>query len=154
MPSVLERIVLKQKIAIRCISKAKYNAHTGPLFKKAGILPFHSLAKYFKLKFMHAYKYGLLPRSFHDIWQTNNERNLRYNLRNTEEYNVPRFRTNLVSRLPMCSFPKIWNNFADPKNIKSEPRQHLFSNRLKRLLLDKITTTCNRVICPVCHMNL
>ena len=40
VPSVLNSLIIKQKMAIRCITNSKYNAHTAPLFKKEKILPF------------------------------------------------------------------------------------------------------------------
>ena len=41
-----QNIIIKQKKAIQCVADAKYNAHTGPLFKQLKILPFDSLIKF------------------------------------------------------------------------------------------------------------
>ena len=49
----------KQKLAIRLITKSKYNAHTQPLFYSTGILPFPELILQQKLQFMHLFNHSL-----------------------------------------------------------------------------------------------
>ena len=105
-PSNLKGIFVKQKMAVRCIKNARYNGHSGPLFKALKILPLKALSLYFKLKFMYEYKNNLLPRSFGNLWQYRGELNGNYILRNSNEFNVQRFRISLVERLPLCSFLK------------------------------------------------
>lgn len=152
--NVLDRIVKQQKIAVRCISNSKYNAHTKPLFKKLGILPFDELTQFFKMKFMHAHKYNILPRSFTQVWRMNGTLNPRYRLRNDQDYHIPRFRTTLISRLPLISLPQTWNSYTQINLIKSEPMPHIFSKKMKKYLLDSIDESCNRLLCPICHLNL
>jgi len=48
---LINQLILKQKAAIRIITKSSYNAHTQPLFKRLEILPLESLIKYHKLVF-------------------------------------------------------------------------------------------------------
>ena len=50
--SIFKPLILNQKAAVRCITNSRYNAHTGPLFKKLGILPFEKLVQFFQLKFI------------------------------------------------------------------------------------------------------
>jgi hypothetical protein len=48
-------IVTKQKMAIRIISNASYNAHSEPLFKKSNIFPIKDLIYFFKIQFMQQF---------------------------------------------------------------------------------------------------
>lgn len=152
-PSNLTPIITKQKMAIRCIMNSKYNAHTAPMFKELNILPFNLLIKYFQLQFMHNYKMNYLPRSFLNMWETNQEFNDNYQLRNILDYRIPRFRIELSKRLPFCHFPKIWNDF-DCFPIKNLTSKNQFKNKLKAHLIESINITCSRLLCPVCHLNL
>lgn len=52
--SLLNKLFLKQKAAIRIITNSKYNAHTQPLFKKLEILPLHDLYRYQRMIFFQA----------------------------------------------------------------------------------------------------
>jgi hypothetical protein len=101
-PSIIKELVKKQKQAIRIIHNAAYNAHTESLFKKSSILPLPLLAEFFKIQFMHHYKFNLLPISFNNTWISNLERRRRgdieqFMLRNDEEYYVPLARTVAIS---------------------------------------------------------
>ena len=80
-------MILNQKAAVRCITNSRYNAHTGPLFKKLGILPFENLVQFFQLKFMHQIRNNLAPRSFHNTWTLNLNRDIL--LRNENDFQVP-----------------------------------------------------------------
>ena len=46
-------------------------------------------------------KYTLLPRSFNNLWNIKGAMNGDNLLRNNNEFTVPRFRLNLVERLPL-----------------------------------------------------
>jgi hypothetical protein len=64
---------LMQKKAIRTISNAKYNEHTGPLFQKHQILPNNLMQKKFILSFMHGIEYGYGQESFIENWLKNSQ---------------------------------------------------------------------------------
>ena len=72
--SNLNRLFLKQKMAIRVITNSSFNAHTEPLFKQFNILPLFKLIEYFKLQFMHRYILQETPASFNNMWVRNEER--------------------------------------------------------------------------------
>ena len=150
----LHPIILKQKKAIRCIKNARYNAHTGELFKNLKILPFGSLSSFFKLKFMYEYKNNLLPRSFNNLWNIRGVMNGDHLLRNNNEFTVPRFRLSLVERLPLCSIPDHWNKFNDINGVKNALTKKQFCKKLKEGMLDQISTVCVRLLCPSCHLRL
>ena len=153
---LIEDIFKKQKRAMRSIANVKYNAHTGPIFKKLKILPFPVLIEYFKLNFMYLYKKNSLPRSFRisNYWILNQDRNVPYALRIQEDYQIPYYRLAIVSRLPLISLPKAWNASSLPDDIKSKPTYQLFKKHLKNFLLESISIVCNRLLCPSCHINV
>ena len=83
---------------MRSIANVKYNAHTGPIFKKLKILPFPVLIEYFKLNFMYLYKKNSLPKSFRisNYWILNQDRNVPYALRIQEDYKIPYYRLDCI----------------------------------------------------------
>ena len=65
----------KQKQCIKITHKAKYNAHTEPLFYKAQILPLDDLILQQKITFMHSLMYKYAPVSYQDFYP-NREANI------------------------------------------------------------------------------
>jgi hypothetical protein len=87
--TILEKLVIKQKQAIRTIDNANFRAHTAPLFKKFKILPLGKLIEYSKIKFMHNFHFKQLPPSFINTWSTNIERNPERALRDANDLYKP-----------------------------------------------------------------
>jgi len=131
----LEKLVLKQKQAIRIICKANYRDHTGPLFQQLKILPLHKMIEFYKVKFMHSFAHKKLPLSFAEMWTRNNARNPNRVLRYGNDLYVPPHRIELVKRMPLCSFPLAWNTAPQEKE---NPIQHVFLKHLKVSLLATI----------------
>jgi hypothetical protein len=71
--NVIIPLMLVQKRAIRVINNASYYSHTGPKFKKSGILQLHDLFHYQSLLFMHDYISNKLPNSFNGCFPTNSD---------------------------------------------------------------------------------
>ena len=152
-------LLKKQKQAIRTVCSAKYNSHTEPLFKKCSILPLPQLIEFSKLKFMHSFKFNLLPASFENMWIHNNAaraplQELAYGnreLRNDDNYQIPIARTTLSSTLPLTAFPSAWNNFEN-EEIKSTNKNSRFCRQLKENMVNKLSLTpnCTRAECPNC----
>ena len=154
--SLINDVFKQQKKAIRCISNAKYNSHTGSLFKRWGILPFPALIDYFKLNFMYLYLKDLQPKSFRidNYWTLNRDRNVPYALRTQADFAIPFSRLALISRLPFISLPKTWNNYAEIlKDLKNKPNFNLFKQHLKKTMVENIETNCYRLLCHICHLN-
>ena len=105
---------------------------------------------------MYLYVNGGLPKSFRNenYWILNQDRNMPYALRIQEDFYVPRFRLSIVSRLPLISLPKSWNNSNMTDNIKNKPTYALFKKHIKKHLIENINVNCNRLLCPSCHINL
>jgi hypothetical protein len=156
-PSILSELVVKQKMAIRVIHNASYNAHTESLFKSSSILPLNSLIEYFKIHFMYLFTFKLLPDSFNDTWLTNADRREeedddRAILRSEDDYFVPFARLSSIAIQPLVSFPKLWNDFTNP--CKSTSSKTLFKKELKKHFLEKLDSNykCNRLLCIHCHL--
>jgi hypothetical protein len=130
--TTLKPLILKQKQAIRVVSNAGYRDHTAPLFAKHKILPVNELIYLCKAKFMHSYMFGRLPPSFYEMWQTNRERNVARELRNTDDLYVRPHRIELFKRMPLISFANAWNSIDARKH---NPSQKVFLKQLKNELL-------------------
>ncbi len=134
--TTLNKLVVKQKEAIRVVCHAKYRDHTNPLFKKLGILPLNDLIKYSALKFMHKFKHNRLPFSFNEIWITNRARNPDIILRNADDLHIPDHNLASIKRLPLFSFPRIWN---EDNNInKLIPSPNIYLRSVKSALLNAL----------------
>ncbi len=72
--SSINELLKKQKIVIRLINGASYNAHTEVLFKNSAILPLDSLIEYFKLQFVYLFINDHLSISFANTWINNSAR--------------------------------------------------------------------------------
>ena len=151
--TTLAPIIKKQKYAIRIISRAAYNAHTEPLFKKHEILRFEDLYTFCQLQFFHSFIQNKLPQSFNGLWTVNRIYNpvRACRLRNADVYFVPRSRLAFSARLPLNACPKLWNEFLDPE-FKNTTSITIFKEGLKKYFLDDLAAEvyCGRAFCRDC----
>jgi hypothetical protein len=133
--TTLSPLKIKQKEAIRIVCNAGYRDHTGPLFKRLGILPLDDLIKYSQLKFMHDYFHRKLPLSFNETWIQNRNRNPELALRNANNLYVPAHHLATTKRFPLFTFPKTWNDASDSKY---NPSRHVFLKSVKTAMLNEI----------------
>jgi hypothetical protein len=133
--TTLNKLKIKQKEAIRIISGAGYRDHTKPLFKSLNILPLEELIKFSALKFMHSFTNGKLPLIFNDIWVKNAVRNPERVLRNNNNLNVPAHHFATLKRLPLFTFPRLWNEEPERKN---NPNVNVYQRQLKTHLLSSL----------------
>jgi Reverse transcriptase (RNA-dependent DNA polymerase) len=163
--SSFNELYLKQKAAVRIICNEKYNAHTEPIFKKLEILKFPDLLNHCKSKIMFQTLHQTAPVLLHHTWPTNRERRdmtrrnqaddniqLRQLLRNEDDIFEPFTRLDSTSRLPLFSFPKLWN--ALPNEIKLIQRFPEFVRKNKSMYINSYAENyfCTRLLCPVCHI--
>lgn len=133
--SNLKRITILQNKVIRIINEANYNDHCAPLFRSSLILPFEQLLLYCKLSFMHSIYYSYAPQTFSGYFVTRADRNINYNLRDTDCYVLPTVRIELFRRFPLYNFPLIWNSAGD---ITFQPNRFTFQTALKEQLFDSL----------------
>jgi hypothetical protein len=84
---------------------------------------------------MHNYHFQKLPFSFANLWQTNAARNPIRELRNANDYFIPQHRIETVKRMPLFSFPTIWNA---ENNEKFNPSLPVYLKSLKKRLLESL----------------
>ena len=154
--SSLTPLILKQKMSIRILYNASYNAHTEPLFKASGILPLNMLCEFCKLQFMQKFTQNFLPISFNDTWISNRMRRVdqeQIELRNSEDLDVPFARLTTTSRFPLHSFPKLWSSFSN-EQIKFTRNVIEFNKLLKQHFLSMLcsVSNCTRLLCHECHL--
>jgi hypothetical protein len=150
--SVLKPLIQIQKKAVRIISGSKWNAHCEPLFKRQGVLRFVDMIRYSQLEFMYNWEHKRLPISFIDTWRRKNDimSPENYSLRNALDLHTDTSRLTFSQKLPIYSFPVIWNT------LEVELRQmwppSLFKKQLKSHFLDKLQVTvhCENPFCPDC----
>jgi hypothetical protein len=133
--TTLKPLKLKQKEAIRIVCNVGYREHTGPLFKRLGILPFDDLITYSQLKFMHGFSHGKLPISFNETWVLNRVRNPDLALRNADNLYIPAHHFATTKRFPLFTFPRVWN---EANAIKHNPSQRVFLKSIKSAMLNLI----------------
>ena len=104
-----------QKKAIRIITNSSYTAHTPPLFNNLGILQYSDLITQSQLTLMHAVHYKYAPVALLNTWTLNSDRQDRYELRNDDNYSLPRVNYSIIRRLPLYSLPLAWNNAPSAK---------------------------------------
>jgi hypothetical protein len=71
------------------------------------------IIKYSKLKFMHAVKFNYCPKSFIDTFTLIDNDNRHYELRNPQEFEMPRARIESFKKIPIYSLTEEWNNCGD-----------------------------------------
>ena len=109
----LLKVTLKlQKKAVRYINNSRYNSHSEPLFKKSGILDIYDLFKYHVLLFMYDFETNSLPLAFNNMLKHNFDKINARITRQSNYFYIDIFKWKLVGRLPLFSFPNIWNIYA------------------------------------------
>jgi hypothetical protein len=73
---------------------------------------------------------------------------------NYDNFNIPFSRTAMLDKQPLFAFPKLWDEFPDHQ-IKFIRNRFEFNAVLKNYYLKQLSDVpvCNRLLCPVCHLN-
>jgi hypothetical protein len=111
----ISTIAKLQRKAIRIITSSPNRAHTPPLFTALNILPFPELLKLHRCLFMHSVEYNYCLDSFRNIWPKNSNRDLIHNLRNSNDYIVPRANRESFKKFPYYTLPLTWNSLGPVK---------------------------------------
>ena len=146
--SLLHRMRVLQKKAIRILSHAKYNAHTMPLFKKHGILSLNDLFNFYCCKIYHQKKLGKLPEYHMGKLPSLHTINPHAHRRISDVYifitvnNLQNFSINY-------KIGHAWNQL--PNYLKcSNVSANVFSKNLKAHYLSKYTHFCSVINCFSC----
>ena len=127
-----------QKKAIRLVTKSKYNTPSPSLFASLKILPLEHLITLTAGQLIHSIINKYSPKSLHDTWVTNEQCGIYQELRDAHQLYIPFARTDQVKRLPLFSFPKIWNDLPDFKLARNAVT---FKIALKWYLHDLVAST-------------
>jgi hypothetical protein len=103
------------------------------LFKANGILPLDEMIKSSSLLFMHRFINRNLPLSFHDLWSLNRIQNPARLLRNANDLRIPGHNFATLKRLPLFTFPRIWND--EDAARKTIPSLKLYKKQTRIALL-------------------
>ena len=142
----------KQKQCIRIINKAKYNAHTEPLFFSSNILPFPDLITLNKLLFMHPIAHNQSVVKFPNFRKLSEIQEHPYPLRNLDDFYIQRTDCQKVTKMPLINLPYTWNSIDE--TFKCITSRNIFKNKIKLELMEKHADFhCNKTVCISC-MNL
>ena len=135
----IKRISKMQKKAVRLITRSKSNTPSLPLFSQLKILPLDHLITLTSGLLIHSIYHKYSPKALHNMWLTNEQRELNHELRDAHQLYIPFARTDHVKRLPFFSFPKIWNDLPD---CKLSPNPTTFKIALKFHLHEQVRSNC------------
>ncbi len=74
-------------------------------------------------------------------------------LRNDDDFHIPRHGTDNIARFPFFNLPKVRNE--TPTILTSTSHKKVFTASVSKYLLDKLSPNpnCNRLLCPACLAN-
>ena len=144
------RILKLQKRAVRIISKAKYNAHTEPLFKNLMLLKIQDIFTLQCCKFYYKQTRDQLPAYFRNFFDRNIDMHS-YTTRIQDDVHLHHFRTETSRKCIRFSIPNLINNL--PVLVTEKVATHSlggFAHYLKLHLIGKYQTECLIRHCYVC----
>ena len=86
---------------------------------------------------MHAVYNNYSPPSFTNTWIKNNTREQLYELRNVDNYMLPKPRFEGFKKFPLYTFPKTWNESSD---LRLYGNTTTFKIVLRNQLLEQLTS--------------
>ncbi len=138
----LEPLILKQKKAVRLVSKSKYNAHCEPLFSQLNILKLQDIFHLSVSSFISKFLNNQLPDSFNEIFTPLNSSRVKQ-LRSQ----IPKMKS--LERFPNVTFPKIFNKLND--NIRNCTSFKSTKAKMKKSILNCYSSfKCTKRKCYPC----
>ena len=128
----LQKLIILQKKAVRCVTKSGYNDHTPPLFKKLLIAYLKDIYKIELSKFVYLGVDNNLPSPLLNMYTLNNEF-YSYNTRNINNVHVEPIKVDVVFRSFVYQGPSLWCSIPD--NIKQSRSIGYFGSQLKKLYI-------------------
>ena len=130
--TLLDRILLLQKKALRIIHNSPARAHTDPIFIENKLLKIRDLYTYQLGQLLFNYNKNSLPHIFNDMFKKNDSIHS-YPTRHSCEFHLPLLRTLSAQHTFIYEGPKFWNSLNN--DIKTAPSLPSFKRRLKSHLL-------------------
>ena len=128
----INKLEILQKKTIRCMSKAKYNEHSSPLFKRNKIIKFKDIHSSQLCQIMYDFVNYNLPPPLMDIYTRNSEIH-HHDTRHNIDIHLPKINFEIVRRSFIYKGPDLWINL-DP-SIKHSNTRTSFKIKLRRKLL-------------------
>jgi len=132
--TVLKKVAVQQKKAIRLIYKASYNAHTKPLFTRSKILPLSQITKLQTAQILHQLHNRTLPPLIAACF-TRHSITHPHHLRHTAPYRIPLANSASTHQTILIRAHQISSNI--PQNFLTL-NSSSFKNKFKELLLNGI----------------
>ena len=107
--TLLDKLLLLQKKALRVVFNLHARAHTDILFFENNILKIKDLHSFQLGQFMYNLNTNSLPKIFNDLFFTN-EHVHNYPTRQSREFHLPLLRTILAQNTFVFTGPRYWNN--------------------------------------------
>ena len=145
-----QRLIKLQKKAIRIISRSKYNAHTGPIFKTLDILTLDDLFNLNALKFYYKYIRDTLPPYFYSFNIVTQGSIHEHMTRQRDLIRTERPRTVFAEKRLRVYLPKLVNE--TPVLLLDKIATHSiqgFSSNIKRFYLHAYESECSIPHCYV-----
>lgn len=130
----LRRIILLQKRVVRILNKAKFDAHTEPIFKELNLLKFQDIRLLQLGQFMFSFRTSTLPTKFNNLFTTNNQIH-NYNTRSSQKLHTPLCRLNTRKFSIAFQGAKLFNSLTN--DIVNTASLSLFKKKLKTYLCNK-----------------
>jgi hypothetical protein len=115
---VLDKV---QKEAAKLVSGATARCSTAELHTELGWEPLSSRRKLHRASMMHKVEHGLAPTYLQDLMPDRVQARTKYNLRNTENRDVPLARISTYSNSFFPSATRLWNELNRPAKVSPTP---------------------------------
>jgi len=133
--TVLNKLFVLQKRALRIIEGCNWRCHTIPLFLKHYLLKLEDIYIVSCILFAYKFKYQMLPQVCNSLMMLNINVNPRYEIRSVNDFLVQTSRTTLREKCISVRGPMYWN--AVPLEIKSLSTVSNFKAKLYQYLINK-----------------
>ena len=128
----INKLEILQKKAIRCMSKAKYNEHSSPLFKRNKLIKFKDIHRSQLCQIVYVFVCYNLPPPLMEIYTSNSEIH-HHDTRHHIDIHLPKVNFDIVRRSFIYKGPDLWIKL-DP-SIKHSNTRTSFKIKLRRKLL-------------------
>ena len=151
----IQQLYKIQKKAVRIIERAKYNAHTDPIFKELNIIKIHDLVKLNELKLYYKFKHDMLPHYISNSILVHMPEIHDHNTRQSQLLHRHRVKHTYATHCIRYAIP---TNIVNTSNaILSKIETHSiqgYTNYAKHVLINQYITTCTIPNCYICSSNV